>query len=171
MIKGSAAMQPQTRTLWGRTTLHVAAEKYYLVSLPMTMLSEAASLVAKEAGSFAALIVEPDEVSLTIRDSAWRTSPLRRRAIAESRLFRAITFNLDLSLTVIGYLAPAARRLAAGRHFHRSSMCISERPLIGSRSRSGKGNGGPRETNSRLQEAARAAVRCGSVARRLLKNS
>ncbi|HKN01787.1 MAG TPA: hypothetical protein VJX23_14815 [Candidatus Binataceae bacterium] len=110
---GSAeGMQPETRTLWARTTLRVAAEKYSLVSLPTRMLSEAACLVAKEDRRFAALIAEPDEVSLTIRDSAWQTSSLRRHATAQSGPFCAITFNLDLNQAVIGYFAPAARRLA-----------------------------------------------------------
>jgi len=105
-------MQPETRTLWARTTLRVATDKYYVVSLPTTTLSEAASLIAKEDGRFAVLIAEPDEVSLTIRDSAWKASPLRRHATAQSGPWRAITFNLDLNPAVIGYFAPATRRLA-----------------------------------------------------------
>jgi len=76
------------------------------------MLSEAVRMVAKEDGRFAALIAEPDEVSLTIRDSVWETSSLRRRATAESGPFHAITFNLDLNPAVVGYFAPAAQRLA-----------------------------------------------------------
>jgi len=105
-------MQPETRTLWARTTLRVAPAKYCLVSLPTTMLSEAVRMVAKEDRRFAALIAEPDEVSLTIRDSVWETSSLRRRATAQSGPFRVITFNLDLNPAVVGYLAPAAHRLA-----------------------------------------------------------
>jgi len=105
-------MRPETRTLWARTTLRVAPEKYCLVSLPTRMLSEAVRMVAKEDGRFAALIAEPDEVSLTIRDSVWETSSLRRRATAESGPFHAITFNLDLNPAVVGYFAPAAQRLA-----------------------------------------------------------
>jgi len=112
-INGSdELMQPETRTLWARTTLRVAAEKYCLVSLPTTMLAEAGSLISEEDGRFAVLIAEPDEVSLTIRESVWQASPLRLHATAQSGPFRAMTFNLDLNPGVIGYFAPAAHRLA-----------------------------------------------------------
>jgi hypothetical protein len=86
-------------------------ERYWLVSLPKTALAEAAAL-AGEARSFAALVSERDEVSLTIDEEAWRASPLRGRAGAEAGPYRAITFDVDIDLGVIGYLAPAAARLA-----------------------------------------------------------
>ena len=105
-------IQPEIRILWARTTLRVTAGKYRLISLPTKMLAEAACLVAKRDGRFAALIVEPDEVSLTIHDSAWQTSSLRQHATSQSGPFRAITFNLDLNPAIIGYFAPAAHRLA-----------------------------------------------------------
>ena len=105
-------IHPEIRALWSRTTLRVAAEKYCLVSIPTAMLPEASSLIAKENGRFAALIAEPDEVSLTIRCNTWRMSPLRGRASAESGPFRVVTFALDLDPAIVGYFAPAARRLA-----------------------------------------------------------
>ncbi len=112
-INGPAeSIPPETRALWARTTLRVAAGRYCLASIPKTMLTEAVSLVAKEDGRFAALIVETDEVSLTIRYTRWRTSPLKGRASAESGPFRVITFALELDPAVVGYFAPAARRLA-----------------------------------------------------------
>jgi len=106
------SIHPETRALWARTTLRVAAEKYCLVSFPTKMLPETVSLVTKEDGRFAALIAEPDEVSLTISYGRWRTSRLRGRASAESGPFRVITFVLELDPAVVGYFAPAARRLA-----------------------------------------------------------
>ncbi len=106
------SIQPETRRLWARTILRVAAEKYCLVSIPTAMLPEAVALVAKEVERFAALIAEPDGISLTIRERAWRTSSLRERASAESGPFRVITFDLELDPAVVGYFAPAACLLA-----------------------------------------------------------
>ena len=45
-------------------------------------------------------------------DAVWATSPLRARARAVAGPYRVLTFDLDLELDVVGYLAPAAERLA-----------------------------------------------------------
>lgn len=99
------------RALWARTRLHVWPESVQLVSLPLSLLDQAAALLA-QARPFAALVIERDEVSLTVATHTWRASPLAPQARAQSGPWRAITFDLDLELGVCGYLAPAARRLA-----------------------------------------------------------
>jgi hypothetical protein len=101
------------RTLWARTKLHVWPERYTLVSLPVSRLDAAALLVASNRNSFGAVVVERDEVSLTLREELWAGAPLRSEAREERGPYRAITFDLDLDLDVCGYLAPAAERLAA----------------------------------------------------------
>jgi hypothetical protein len=83
------------------------------VSLERTALPEAAALVARAGSSFSCLVLERDEVSLTISDAVWTVSPLRASARQEAGPFKVITFDLDLDLAVTGYLAPAAEALAA----------------------------------------------------------
>lgn len=100
-------------TLWARTRLHVWPEAYRLVSLPPSALEAAAALVARAAGTFAALVLERDEVSLTLPEELWRASALTKTARRDDGPYRAVTFDLDLDLSVTGYLAPAAARLAA----------------------------------------------------------
>ena len=100
------------RELWARTRLRVWPEVYRLVSLPVSALAEAAALAAQAGGTFAALILERDEVSLTLTEALWQASALRGLARADDGPYRAITFDLDLDLSVTGYLAPAAARLA-----------------------------------------------------------
>jgi hypothetical protein len=90
----------------------VRPEPYVLVSLPPTGLGEAASLVAA-ATEFASLILERDEVSLAVPEAQWRGSELVARAKAVAGPYRAITFDVNIDLGVVGYLAPAAERLAA----------------------------------------------------------
>ncbi len=106
-------MQGPARALWAKTTLRVWPESYRLVSLARTALPEAAALVAGAGSGFSCLVLERDEVSLTIADEVWAVSPLRTAARQEAGPFKVITFDLDLDLAVTGYLAPAAEALAA----------------------------------------------------------
>jgi len=75
-------------------------------------LIEAAQLVASNVGLFAALIVERDEVSLTIEESCWTMSSLHQKARTAGGPFRVITLDVNVGLDVCGYLAPVAGRLA-----------------------------------------------------------
>ena len=105
-------MQGKARVLWAKTTLYVWPESYRLVSLPRTALPDAASLVTRAGDAFSCLVLERDEVSLTVAEDAWAVSPLRLSARQDAGPFKVITFNLDLDLEVTGYLAPAAEALA-----------------------------------------------------------
>ncbi len=105
----------RARELWARTTMRTWPESYRLVSLDPGLAGEAARLLAAHPAPFAALVRERDELSLTIAQGPWRRSRLRGRARAEAGPFRAITFELALDHDVVGYLAPAAARLARAR--------------------------------------------------------
>ncbi len=102
----------KARALWARTTLRVWPGAYRLVSLDPALGEEAAQALAGSPAPFLALVRERDEISLTIAEKPWRQSPLRPRARSEAGPFRVITFELALALDVVGYLAPAAARLA-----------------------------------------------------------
>lgn len=106
-------MKIDPREIWRRTRLGVWPERYVLASVAPARLGEAASLVATTDGAdtFAALVVERDEVSITIAEGAWAASGLSRGARTEGP-FRALTLDVDVDLGVCGYLAPAAVRLA-----------------------------------------------------------
>jgi hypothetical protein len=104
-------INPQARAVWARTSLRIAPDTYVLVSLPPDALADAAALVAG-AADFAALLLERDEVSLTITETAWGSSALRARAAGTAGPYRAVTFDVNIDLGVVGYLAPLAERLA-----------------------------------------------------------
>ena len=107
-------VDPMARAVWARTRLQVWPERYVLASLPPNALAEAASVIGSASG-FVALVSERDEVSVTLTEEAWKASALRVRASAEAGPYRAITFDVNIDLTVLGYLAPAAARLARAR--------------------------------------------------------
>ena len=93
-------------SLWASTKLHVWPEKYVLVSFPTSSLSQASTIVSRCLGTFAALVMERDEVSLTIPEHVWSTQSLK--ASAQDGPYRVVTFDLSLNLDVFGYFAPAA---------------------------------------------------------------
>jgi hypothetical protein len=108
-------MPPDIAELWRHTRLAVAPESYVLASLPPSRLADAAALIGAGGGSFAALLLERDEVSITVEASRWRSSALATQATATAGPYRAVTLAIDLALDVVGYLAPAVRALAEAR--------------------------------------------------------
>jgi hypothetical protein len=103
-------MNARAQAMWTKTALHVWPERYVLASLRLEALAGAAALAAHPSRAFAALVVERDEVSLTVRKDLWDEASLEATAVAGP--FRAITFDVNIDLDVCGYLAPAAERLA-----------------------------------------------------------
>ncbi len=82
------------------------------MSLPAIRLREAAELVATADSSFAALVVEPAEVALTLPEEQWTREAPRFPEARSGGPYRAITLDAELPLDLVGYLAPAAVRLA-----------------------------------------------------------
>ena len=83
-----------------------------LVSFALGDLAKVVAGVGSSLTGFSVLLVERDEVSLTIDQSAWTASRLGAMARAVAGPYRAITLDLTIDLSVCGYLLPAAERLA-----------------------------------------------------------
>ncbi len=105
-------MKEETKKLWRQTRLQLWPETYWLISLPHERLQYAAEAVAASAQHFAALVIERDEVSLTLCESIWRQHAHEIKCTARAGPYRVITFDLNIELSVSGYLLPAAARLA-----------------------------------------------------------
>lgn len=105
-------MKETVRTLWAKTRIMVWPGDYVLVSLPPAALATAATLVAKAAGRFAAVVVENEGVSLTLRRDAWLAASEKIDVLAVAGPYRVVTLDLEIDLNVSGYLLPAAERLA-----------------------------------------------------------
>jgi len=100
------------QTLWSRTEIVLWPENYLLVSLPHESLIEALSMVSAAAGHFSAIVVEKDEVSLTMEEELWKTRAAAVPHHSADGPFRAVTLQVNVDLGVSGYFAPAAERLA-----------------------------------------------------------
>ncbi len=105
-------MKAHIKKLWSQTRLQLWPETYWLMSLAHGQLQEAADAVSASAQHFVALVVERDEISLTLCERVWQqfATPLHSRSIAGP--YRVITLALNLDLSLTGYLLPAAARLA-----------------------------------------------------------
>ena len=103
-------MNERARALWARTRIHVWPEVYVLASLPPARSPEAAALVSRAGDAFAALVREREEVSLTVPEPL--RADIERLATHVAGPYRVLTFDLELDLDVIGYMAPALERLA-----------------------------------------------------------
>jgi hypothetical protein len=101
----------RARALWASARLHVWPERYVLASVPVARASEAVAVLARARGSFAAFVLERDECSLTVAESL--RPDLDGLAGPIAGPYRVLTFDLSLELDVIGFMAPAAERLAA----------------------------------------------------------
>jgi hypothetical protein len=106
-------MNDEIRRLWAQTRVFVWPQIYALVSLPLEALPLAASLIAASTDTFAALLLEADEVSLTIDETVWQEAAADGvQALSVAGPYRAITLQLNIDLGVSGYLLPAASLLA-----------------------------------------------------------
>lgn len=111
-------LDQKVRQLWAQTRLKVWPERYYLVSLPREALISFAEVftqwVKTDTNHFSAVVIEQDEISLTISETVWLSVANRLSYSAISSAYKVITFNINLDLAVVGYLAPAAAQLAQG---------------------------------------------------------
>lgn len=104
-------MNERARALWARTRIHVWPERYVLASLRVDRMADAAALVSRAGRAFVALVGERDEISLTLPDAL--RADVEALAARVAGPYRVLTFDLELELDVIGFLAPATERLAA----------------------------------------------------------
>jgi hypothetical protein len=66
--------------MWANTKLLVWPEKYVIVSLPTSSLAAAVAIIAKNSGTFAALVLERDEVSLCLPEPVWSAHSIKANA-------------------------------------------------------------------------------------------
>lgn len=108
-------MERNVKELWAKTSLYVWPEPYWLISLPLATLSEALLHLgqdSKDTKSFVAIVVEKDEVSLTLSNESFEklSSIFINKQVAGT--YKVITLNLNIDLNVCGYLLPVAKLLA-----------------------------------------------------------
>ncbi len=104
-------MHEEIKRLWAQTRLHVWPEEYYLMSFPAEQ-SPPALIAVVSSAPFFVILKERGEVSFTLPEEIWQpfSKTVLPRAVAGP--YHVITFDLNLDLSICGYFAPAAARLA-----------------------------------------------------------
>jgi hypothetical protein len=96
---------------WARTSVHVWPGDYLFASVPAERLADAAALAATAPRqTFVALVRERDEIALTLPESS--RAPLTALGARIDGPYRVLTLDVTLPLDLVGFLAPAAARLA-----------------------------------------------------------
>jgi hypothetical protein len=103
-------MRQEARRLWAATRVARWPGRYRIASFDHAALGWLAALVAEAEGEIAVLVVERDEVSAMLSERLWERVAGEARESAGP--YAAITLDIPLDLGVVGYLAPAAERLA-----------------------------------------------------------
>lgn len=99
------------RGAWARTCVHVWPGEYLFASVSLPRLAESAALAAAAPeGMFVALLRERAEIALTVPDAL--RDRLTALAAEVAGPFRVLTLDVTLPLDLVGFLAPAAVRLA-----------------------------------------------------------
>jgi hypothetical protein len=102
----------QSTKLWAQTRVRVWPERYWLVSLSQAGLTNAVTAITASLARFAAIVLEHDEISLTVCDEVWQKFAGQVEYNGAAGPYRVITFILNVDLGTSGYLLPAATRLA-----------------------------------------------------------
>lgn len=105
-------MDETVTNLWAQTRLNIWPEQYWLVSIAPARLSDALAVIAASPPYFAAIVMERDEVSLTVCDAVWQDWKEQLQGYQAAGPYTIITLALNIDLGVCGYLLPAAERLA-----------------------------------------------------------
>jgi len=93
--------------------LYSDQQDYVMIRLPATGIMAAAGVIAEIGEPFCALMVDKDEVSLVIPDEA-RADFAKRLPDHElaDKLYRLITFDIELDMTLVGFMARISQALA-----------------------------------------------------------
>lgn len=100
------------RRAWAATRLRVWPARYAFATFKPREAPAVFAAAATMKRAFVSVIVEGAEVSLTAPWRAFARSGLGPRAESVAGRYRVITFDVALHLELVGYLAPAAERLA-----------------------------------------------------------
>ena len=106
-------MTKAAKTTLRDATLYSDGDAYILLKLPPDAITLAAGVVAETAQPFTALIADKDEVTLMLPETAFDKRMRRlRRSSTSAEVYRLITFDIELPLTLVGFMAFVSGALA-----------------------------------------------------------
>ena len=95
-----------------KATLYTDNVMYTMVKISSRGVSRALTLLVEHATPFMSFIIDKDEVSLVMPLKIWREVGHRLTGAKQSGEFRLITFDIELDLELVGFMALVSQRLA-----------------------------------------------------------
>jgi hypothetical protein len=118
---GEAAMtlNSRSREVWSSARVKVWPDPMVLATFPRFAGDRVAAFAGRvgvrDANAFVAFVTEGEECTLSAPETAFDAWRLRKRATEAVRGLRALTIEASMPVDLVGFLAPAAVRLAAAQ--------------------------------------------------------
>ena len=110
------ALNPRSREVWSSARIKVWPDPVVLATFPRFAGDRVAAFAGRvgvrDSGAFVAFLTEGEECTLTAPEAAFDAWRLRKRATEVVRGLRSITIDASMPMDLVGFLAPAATRLA-----------------------------------------------------------
>ena len=111
------ALNSRSREVWASARVKVWPDPVVLATFPRFAGDRVAAFAGRvgvrDASSFVAFVTEGEECTLTAPEAAFSAWRLRSRATEVVKGLRALTIEAAMPVDLVGFLAPAASRLAA----------------------------------------------------------
>lgn len=106
-------MTQTARQAFAQAKLYTDNQEYVIIHLPAQAIMVAAGIVAEIGEPFCGLIVDKDEVSLVIPAEAVEDfAPRLRDHTVSQKSYRLITFDAELDMELVGFMALVSTALA-----------------------------------------------------------
>lgn len=110
------ALNARSREVWSSARVKVWPDPVLLATFPRFAGDRVAAFAGRvgvrDANAFVAFLTEGEECTLTAPEAAFDAWRLRKRATGVVRGLRAITIDASMPVDLVGFLSPAAARLA-----------------------------------------------------------
>lgn len=106
-------MDVTAQQLFAQCQLYSDPRDYAVISLPARAIMAAAGVIAEYGEAFSAIIADKDEVTLVLLAEVWPdfAERLPGHRVA-SGVYRLITFDLELNMSLVGFMALVSNALA-----------------------------------------------------------
>lgn len=105
----------EMRRIFAALQLYSDERPYCVVSLPPDQMRAATILFGGLAEAFAALIVDKDEITIVMHEPDWSIGGRGLQRMRVENGYRLITFDYELDMELVGFMAVVARLLTEAR--------------------------------------------------------
>ncbi len=105
-------MNPKLKSLFANTKLNVLPQDFFIVSIPKGNLNLVKENIKNLDNEFFSVINEKDEITLILSKQNWKKISNDFKEVKIEKDYKVITFDINLNLNIVGYLAQITKLLA-----------------------------------------------------------